>query len=158
MDCRPSGSSVHGILQGIFLTQWSDSCLLHCRQIDTTFIAEPPGKLCMCHWAFAKAEVKGSMRQLILELMVEVTSTYQCAQRIPVVVFWGKCFLKWVSGKTWTTICSKIILLVLKFTLCSWARSLGIFCFTFFLLKMPKYPVTFTHMYVRECDGNFRTR
>ena len=38
------------------------------------------------------------------------------------------------------------------------ARSLGIFRFTFFLLKIPKYPVTFTHVCVRECDGNFRTR
>lgn len=38
------------------------------------------------------------------------------------------------------------------------ARSLGIFRFTFFLLKTLKYPVTFTHVYVRECDGNFRTR
>ena len=38
------------------------------------------------------------------------------------------------------------------------ARSLGIFRFTFFLFKIPKYTVTFTHVCVRECDGNFRTR
>ena len=33
MDCSPPGSSVHGILQGIFPTQGSNSCLLRCRQI-----------------------------------------------------------------------------------------------------------------------------
>ena len=44
MDCSPPGSSVHGIssakilgchflLQGIFLTQGSNTGLLHCRQI-----------------------------------------------------------------------------------------------------------------------------
>ena len=39
MDCRPPGFSVHGISQsrilkwGIFQTQGSNSCLLHCRSI-----------------------------------------------------------------------------------------------------------------------------
>ena len=33
MDSSPPGSSVHGILQGIFPTQGSNPCLLHCRQI-----------------------------------------------------------------------------------------------------------------------------
>ena len=39
MDCSPPGSSVHGISQsrilkwGIFQTQGSNSCLLHCRSI-----------------------------------------------------------------------------------------------------------------------------
>ena len=46
MDCSPPGSSVHGdspgkntgvgchaLLQGIFLIQGSNPCLLHCRQI-----------------------------------------------------------------------------------------------------------------------------
>ena len=35
MNCSPPGSSVHGLLllQGIFLIQGSNPCLLHCRQI-----------------------------------------------------------------------------------------------------------------------------
>ena len=51
MDCSPPGSSVHGILQtrilewdipdhvllqGIFLTRGSNSCLLHCSRLFTT--------------------------------------------------------------------------------------------------------------------------
>ena len=56
MDCSPSGSSVHGILQntgvgchallqGIFLTQGSNWGLLHCRQI---LLSEPLGKPYIC--------------------------------------------------------------------------------------------------------------
>ena len=54
MDCSPPGPSVHGdspsrntgvgchaLLQGHFLTQGSNLCLLHCRRFFTT---EPPGK------------------------------------------------------------------------------------------------------------------
>jgi len=54
MDCRPLGSSFHGISQarirewiailfskGIFPTQGSNPCLLHWQVVFTT---EPPGK------------------------------------------------------------------------------------------------------------------
>ena len=62
MDCSPSGSSVHGdspgkntgvgchaLLQGIFLAQESNQCLLHCRQIlyQLSYQGNPLGCLLM---------------------------------------------------------------------------------------------------------------
>ena len=65
MDCSPSGSSVHGrlhmrilechfFLQGIFLTQGSNLCLLH-WQADFS-LSEPPGKPCSLDKSFLKLE------------------------------------------------------------------------------------------------------
>ena len=63
MDCSPSGSSIHGILQarilewvchfllqGIFLTQESNPGLLHCRQMiyQLSYEGSPEGGMDGC--------------------------------------------------------------------------------------------------------------